>query len=182
MRTVEIGHIFKLGYKYTEALGVTVLGADGERVTPIMGSYGIGVERAMAAIVECHHDDAGIVWPVQVAPAVGGSVPVGRAGGGPSPAADLHDRLTEARIEPLLDDRDERPGVKFRDVELIGIPFRVTVGSQGLANGAVSWSSAPAFWSEVASTRSSTTSAPLVVLRLPRPSGRLTPPGPAPAR
>ena len=137
VRTVEIGHIFKLGYKFTEALGVSVLGPDGERITPIMGSYGIGVERAMAAVVECHHDEAGIVWPVQVAPFAVAIVPVGREDAVAKAADDLYDRLTEAGIETLFDDRDERPGVKFRDVELIGIPFRVTVGSRGLANGAV---------------------------------------------
>jgi prolyl-tRNA synthetase len=137
VRTVEIGHIFKLGYKFTQALGVSVLGPDGERITPIMGSYGIGVERAMAAIVECHHDESGIVWPVQVAPFAVAVVPVGREDTVAKAADDLADRLTEAGIETLLDDRDERPGVKFRDVELIGIPFRVTVGSRGLANGVV---------------------------------------------
>ena len=135
VRTVEIGHIFKLGYKFTEALGVSVLGPDGERITPIMGSYGIGVERAMAAIVECHHDGAGIVWPVQVAPFAVAIVPAGREDAVAKAADDLYDRLTRAGIETLLDDRDERPGVKFRDVELIGIPFRVTMGSRGLANG-----------------------------------------------
>jgi prolyl-tRNA synthetase len=138
VRVIEIGHIFKLGYKYTEALDVTVLGQDGTRVRPIMGSYGIGVERAMAAVVETHHDDLGIVWPVQVAPF---EVAVVLLNGDDSQtrktAETIYDQLGESRIDVILDDRDERPGVKFRDVELIGIPYRITVGSRGLANGTV---------------------------------------------
>ncbi len=136
IRTIEIGHIFKLGYKYTEALDVTVLGPDGTRVRPIMGSYGIGVERAMAAVVETHHDDLGIVWPVAIAPF---EVAIVLLNGDDSQtrktAEAIYDQLAESRIDVILDDRDERPGVKCRDVELIGIPYRVTVGSRGLANG-----------------------------------------------
>jgi prolyl-tRNA synthetase len=137
IRTVEIGHIFKLGAKFTEALGVTVLGPDGDRVRPIMGSYGIGVERAMAAVVECHHDEAGIVWPVAVAPFAVAIVPVGRDEAVTTTAARLYDELIAAGIEVVIDDRDERPGVKFRDVELVGIPVQVAVGSRGLAAGVV---------------------------------------------
>lgn len=136
LRTVEVGHIFKLGYKFTHALDVTVTGPDGIRVEPIMGSYGIGVERAMAAIVESHHDDAGIVWPLQVAPFAVVIVPIGREGDeATTKAEELYEQLTAERIETLIDDRDERPGVKFRDAELVGIPFQVTVGGRGLANG-----------------------------------------------
>jgi prolyl-tRNA synthetase len=138
LRAVEIGHIFKLGYKFTEALNITVLAPNGERVAPIMGSYGVGVERAMAAIVEQHHDEAGIVWPLAVAPFTVAIVPIGAAGDTASQKAEeLYEQLTTAGIEVLYDDRDERPGVKFRDVELIGIPFYVAVGSRGLAKGVV---------------------------------------------
>ncbi|MGR7001191.1 proline--tRNA ligase [Yinghuangia aomiensis] len=138
VRTVEVGHIFQLGTKYTEALGVTVLGPDGSRVTPVMGCYGIGVERAMAAIVEAHHDDAGIVWPVAVAPFEVAIVPIGGANEAvASVVGSLYDGLRAQRVDVVLDDRDERPGVKFRDIELVGIPYRITVGPRGLAEGRV---------------------------------------------
>ena len=135
---IEVGHIFKLGYKFTKAFGVTVLDASGERVHPIMGCYGIGVERAMAAIVESHHDDRGIVWPVAVAPF---SVVVTVAQSEDPEAAkageSVYEQLTAAGIEVIIDDRAERAGVKFRDAEITGIPFRVTVGKRGLADGTV---------------------------------------------
>jgi prolyl-tRNA synthetase len=138
VRTIEVGHIFKLGYKYTEALDVSVLGAGGERVTPIMGSYGIGVERAMAAIIETRNDDKGIIWPVQVAPFEVAVVLLNIDDDATRETAeDLYARLTADRIDVILDDRDQRPGAKFKDVELIGIPYRVTVGARGLANGTV---------------------------------------------
>jgi prolyl-tRNA synthetase len=137
-KAIEVGHIFKLGYKYADALGIEVLDASGERVPVIMGSYGIGVERAMAAIVECHHDDRGIIWPLSVAPfqvvivvAQSDDAGVGKA------AEDLYTRLLAAGVEVVLDDRDERAGVKFRDAELTGIPYRITVGRRGLADDSV---------------------------------------------
>jgi prolyl-tRNA synthetase len=135
---LEVGHIFKLGYKFTKAFGVTVLDASGERVHPIMGSYGIGVERAMAAIVECHHDERGIIWPVAVAPftvvvTVAQSEDLESAKAGES----VYEQLAAAGIEVIIDDRAERAGVKFRDAEITGIPFRVTVGKRGLADGTV---------------------------------------------
>ncbi|GAA2722250.1 proline--tRNA ligase [Actinocorallia aurantiaca] len=135
-RTVEVGHIFKLGYKYADALGIEVLDANGERARVIMGCYGIGVERAMAAIIECHHDDRGIIWPLSVAPfhvavvvAQSDDADTAKAG------EDLYARLTAAGVETIIDDRLERAGVKFRDAELVGIPLRVTVGKRGLAEG-----------------------------------------------
>jgi len=136
--TIEVGHIFKLGYKFTKAFGITVLDASGARVHPIMGCYGIGVERAMAAIVERHHDDRGIVWPVAVAPftvvvTVAQSEDPETAKAGDS----VYEQLAAAGIEVIIDDRAERAGVKFRDAELTGIPFRVTVGKRGLADGTV---------------------------------------------
>jgi prolyl-tRNA synthetase len=114
---------------------VTVLDPSGERVTPIMGCYGIGVERALAAVVESHHDDRGIVWPVSVAPfqvaiaQLGSTPPVAEA------AASLYEALRGKGVEVILDDRDERPGVKFSDLELVGIPYRVTVSARGLTAG-----------------------------------------------
>ena len=137
-RTLEVGHIFKLGRKYSEALGATVLDEHGDERTITMGSYGIGVGRAVAAIVEAHHDEHGMMWPVSVAP-YEVVITVLRPGDeGPRVAADeLYDALTSAGVDVLLDDRDERPGVKFADAELIGIPWRVTVGPRGLESGVV---------------------------------------------
>jgi prolyl-tRNA synthetase family II len=138
LRAIEVGHIFKLGSRYAEAFGLSVLGPDGEPVTPVMGCYGIGVERAMAAIVESHHDDAGIVWPLQVAPFVVAVVALNPADPEVArAAAEIRDRLEAGGVDVLVDDRDERPGVKFRDAELIGFPFRVTVGARDLAEGRV---------------------------------------------
>ncbi|MFK0194906.1 proline--tRNA ligase [Kitasatospora sp. NPDC090308] len=138
VRTVEVGHIFKLGYKYTEALGVTVLGQDGTAVKPIMGSYGIGIERAIAAIVEAHHDEKGIVWPAAVAPFEVAVVPIGKNDEQTAAVVDdLYAQLRAERIDVVLDDRDERPGVKFADIELVGIPYRITVGPRGLKEGTV---------------------------------------------
>ncbi|MFJ4679227.1 proline--tRNA ligase [Kitasatospora sp. NPDC088783] len=138
VRTVEVGHIFKLGYKYTEALGVTVLGQDGTAVKPIMGSYGIGIERAIAAIVEAHHDEKGIVWPAAVAPFEVAVVPIGKNDEQTAAVVDdLYAQLRAERIDVVLDDRDERPGVKFADIELVGIPYRITVGPRGLKEGVV---------------------------------------------
>ncbi|WP_377269969.1 proline--tRNA ligase [Peterkaempfera sp. SMS 1(5)a] len=138
VRTIEVGHIFKLGRKYTETLGVSVLGPEGDRVVPIMGSYGIGVERALAAVVETHHDEQGMVWPVAIAPFEVAVVVLGKGDVQVAEAAEtLYTELQRERVDVLLDDRDERPGVKFRDVELVGIPFRITVGARGLANGTV---------------------------------------------
>ena len=140
IRAIEVGHIFKLGRKYTTALGVSVLGPDGASIIPIMGSYGIGVERAMAAIAEVHHDDAGPgPGRCQVAPGRGdraAAVAEGR-GGARAAAEALYAELQAAGVDTLIDDRDERPGVKFRDAELIGIPCRVSVGSRDLADGVV---------------------------------------------
>ncbi|MFI5067963.1 MAG: proline--tRNA ligase, partial [Streptosporangiales bacterium] len=136
LAAIEIGHIFKLGYKYTKAFGVTVLDANGERVHPVMGSYGIGVERALASIVECHHDERGIVWPLAVAPF--SVVIVVAQSNDPEVAAAgeaLYEELTAAGVEVIIDDRAERAGVKFSDAELTGIPYRITVGKRGLAEG-----------------------------------------------
>ena len=138
IRAIEVGHIFKLGRKFTTALGVTVLGPDGSAIVPIMGSYGIGVERAMAVIAEVHHDDAGLVWPVQVAPIEVTVVTLSAKDEAVTTAAEsIYAELRAAGIEVVLDDRDERPGVKFKDAELTGIPVRISVGSRDLAEGMV---------------------------------------------
>jgi prolyl-tRNA synthetase len=138
VRAIEVGHIFKLGRKFTIAFGATVLGPDGSAIIPIMGSYGIGVERAMAAIAEVHHDDAGLKWPLQVAPAEVTVIMVSSKDEAVRAAAEsIYAELLAAGADVLIDDRDERPGVKFKDAELIGIPFRISVGSRDLADGLV---------------------------------------------
>jgi prolyl-tRNA synthetase family II len=138
LRAIEVGHIFKLGGKYTTVLGVSVLGQDGQSIIPLMGCYGIGVERAMAAIAEVHHDDAGLRWPVQVAPAEVTVVLLSPKDEQTRATAEsLYAQLLAAGVDTLIDDRDERPGVKYRDAELTGIPWRVSVGSRDLADGAV---------------------------------------------
>jgi prolyl-tRNA synthetase len=138
LRAMEVGHIFKLGYKYSDAFDVTVLDADGKKVKIIMGSYGIGVERAISAIVECHHDDKGIVWPMAVAPFQVAVVPAQSEDADTAKVGEqIYQQLLQAGIDVIIDDRAERAGVKFRDVELVGIPVRVTVGKRGLAEKVV---------------------------------------------
>jgi len=138
IKAIEAGHIFKLGRKYTTTLGVSVLGPDGAPIVPVMGCYGIGVERAMAVIAEVHHDDAGLVWPVAVAPAEVTVLTLSPQDEATVAAAEtLYAELRAAGVDTLIDDRDERPGVKFRDAELIGIPYRVSVGARDLAEGVV---------------------------------------------
>ena len=138
VQAIEVGHIFKLGRKYTTALGVSVLGPDGTAVVPIMGSYGIGVERAVAALAEVHHDDAGLTWPVQMAPVEATVILLStRDEAARSTAESLYRGLLAAGVDAAIDDREERPGVKFKDAELTGVPFRLTVGSRDLADGLV---------------------------------------------
>ena len=135
---IEAGHIFKLGTKFSEALGATVLDASGVTVPLVMGSYGIGVERNLAAAVEMNHDEQGIVWPVAIAPyEVVITVVKVDDEDTMTVANRLYDDLGSAGVDVLIDDRNERPGVKFADAELIGIPYRITVGPRGLADGVV---------------------------------------------
>jgi prolyl-tRNA synthetase len=137
-KTIELGHIFKLGTRYTEALGAGVLDENGKKVPIVMGSYGIGVQRAMASVVEGWHDDAGIVWPLSIAPFEVVITQVNAKDPETTDAAGaLYDALVAEGIEVLLDDRDERPGVKFKDADLIGIPYRINVGPKGLQEGKV---------------------------------------------
>jgi prolyl-tRNA synthetase len=134
---IEVGNIFKLGTDFTEKLGATYLAEDGSRRLIVMGSYGIGLGRAMACIVEAHHDDKGIVWPASVAPYAAHLVAlsasrdpaVGEAAEG------LYQRLTDAGVDVLYDDRDESPGVKLTDAELLGMPRIVTISPRSLAAG-----------------------------------------------
>jgi prolyl-tRNA synthetase len=136
IKGIEVGHIFKLGYKYTEAFNVTVSGPDGKPVRPIMGSYGIGVERAMATIVEAHHDERGIKWPVAVAPFEVDIVVAQQDDEAVAAAGErVYRGLSDAGVDVIIDDRAVRAGVKFSDAELVGIPFRITIGKRGLASG-----------------------------------------------
>ena len=132
-RGIEIGHIFQLGRRYTDAFGVDVLGADGKPVRLTMGCYGIGVSRAVAAIAEQHHDERGLIWPAAVAPADVHLVATGRDGQTEA-ALTLGAELAGAGLRVLVDDRPLSPGVKFTDAELIGIPRAVVVGRR-LADG-----------------------------------------------
>lgn len=128
-RGIEVGHIFKLGTKYSEALGCNFLDQAGNENPMIMGSYGIGVGRTLAAIIEQHYDEQGIIWPMEVAPYQAIVVPTNTTDETINRlAAQIHDDLEKRGVEVLLDDRDERPGVKFKDADLIGIPVRITVG------------------------------------------------------
>jgi len=128
---VEIGHIFKLGYKYSESMGARVLDRQGKEVTPIMGSYGIGIERILTAIVEQNNDENGFWLPPQVAPFEIVVVPTNVGDERiRTTAEDIAGRLKQAGFDVLLDDRDERPGVKFKDADLVGIPFRINVGKK----------------------------------------------------
>jgi len=136
---IEVGNIFKLGTDFTKALGATYLAEDGSRQLVIMGSYGIGLGRNVACIVEEHHDDKGIVWPREVAPYPAHLVALG-AGKDPAvgkAAEGLYQRLTDAGVEILYDDRDESPGVKFTDAELLGMPTILTISPRSLAAGGV---------------------------------------------
>lgn len=135
-RGIEIGHIFALGRKYAEALGLTVLDENGKAVTVTMGSYGIGVSRAVAALAETNHDDAGLAWPAGVAPAHVYLVAAGKDDAVRAECEELAADLHGQGVEVIYDDRNERPGVKFADAELIGVPIIVTVG-RSLADGVV---------------------------------------------
>lgn len=131
VKTIEIGHIFKLGYKYSESMGLRVLGEDGKEFAPIMGSYGIGIERVLTCAIELFHDKDGIVLPSSIAPFSVVITPVNYRDALQRETADLlYARCTAAGVDVLLDDRDERPGVKFKDADLIGVPYRITVGKK----------------------------------------------------
>ncbi len=137
-RGVEVGNIFQLGTKYTEALGGEFLDANGKAQPVIMGSYGIGVGRLLACIAEEHHDENGLIWPISIAPfQVMITLLAKGAGEAQTVAENLYADLRARGLEVLLDDRRENPGVKFNDADLLGIPVRLTVGDRGLKNGVV---------------------------------------------
>ncbi|MBT5139618.1 MAG: proline--tRNA ligase [Acidimicrobiaceae bacterium] len=138
VRCIEAGHIFKLGTKYAEALGAHVMDPNGTQCPLVMGSYGIGIERNVAAIAETYHDENGLNWPTTVAPFEAVITIVSLKDDASVTAAEaIYDELKAKRIDVLLDDRDARAGVKFADAELIGIPYRITIGPKALAEGEV---------------------------------------------
>jgi prolyl-tRNA synthetase len=140
-RGIEVGHVFALGTRYSQAMGATFLDLNGQPQAMEMGCYGIGVSRIVAAAIEQNNDERGIVWPAAMAPFSVAIAPVGydRSDAVRTTADHLHDELENAGVEVLLDDRGERPGVMFADLELIGIPHRVTVGERGLKDGKVEY-------------------------------------------
>jgi len=135
---LEIGHVFKLGTKYSKAMGATYLDEKGVEIPIIMGCYGIGINRIMAAAIEAGHDDNGIIWPLSLAPYQVSLIPlqVNKV-----EVMDLTKKLEQeleaAGVDVLTDDRDQRPGVKFKDVDLIGVPLRVVIGERGLKDGCI---------------------------------------------
>jgi len=137
-RGIEVGHIFYFGTKYSEPMKAVVNGPDGKDVTVHMGSYGIGPSRLVAALIEAHHDDNGIMWPEAVAPFRVGLINL-KSGDKLVDAAcdDLYDQLSRAGVDVLYDDRDERAGAKFASMDLIGIPYQIIIGPKGLADGQV---------------------------------------------
>jgi prolyl-tRNA synthetase len=139
VRGVEVGNIFKLGTKYSKAMGATFLDEKGESHPIVMGCYGIGTGRLIASVIEKSHDEHGIIWPISIAPyqvslvslATSKTPEVAEAADG------IYQQLVDAGVEVLYDDRDERAGVKFNDADLIGLPIRLTVGARGLKNKVV---------------------------------------------
>ena len=135
---IEVGHVFKLGTKYSEALGASWLDPQEKKHPIIMGCYGIGVTRIVAAIVETSRDEGGIIWPATVAPYTVELIPLNiKDETVMNTAGEIYDQLTAAGIDVLMDDRDQRPGFKFKDADLIGLPVRMVVGGKGLKNGIV---------------------------------------------
>jgi prolyl-tRNA synthetase len=141
LRGIEVGHVFALGNVYSTAMGATFLDAHGQPQVFEMGCYGIGVTRVVAAAIEQNHDARGIIWPQSMAPFTVAIAPIGydRSEAVKAVADRLHDELAAAGVEVLLDDRGERPGVMFADLELIGIPHRITIGDRGLKDGRVEY-------------------------------------------
>jgi prolyl-tRNA synthetase len=137
---VEVGNIFKLGTRYSEAMGCTFLDRDGTSKPVVMGSYGIGVGRLLACVAEEYNDERGLRWPITVAPFEVHLVSLAKAGESrevQETADNLYEMLGQARVEVLYDDRDATPGVKFADADLIGVPLRVTVSARSLERGGV---------------------------------------------
>jgi len=140
-RGIEVGHIFQLGSKYSEAMQASVLDPAGKAVTPLMGCYGIGVTRVVAAAIEQNHDEKGIVWPEPIAPFTVLLVTLNhtRSDAVRALADRVYAELTALGIDTLYDDRDARPGVKFADAELLGIPHCLVIGDRGIASGRIEY-------------------------------------------
>ena len=137
-RGIEVGHIFYFGTKYSEPLGATVTTPDGDKVPVHSGSYGIGVSRLVGAIIEASHDEAGIIWPESVTPFQVGLVNLKQGDTATDAACEaLYSDLAASGLDVLYNDRDERAGAKFATMELIGLPWRITVGPRGLKSGTV---------------------------------------------
>ena len=140
-RGIEVGHIFQLGRKYSEAMNAAVLDEQGKSAVMFMGCYGIGVTRVVAAAIEQNHDERGIVWPEPIAPFHVSLIPINlqKSERVRETAERLYGELQAAGLEVLYDDRDARPGVKFADDELLGIPHRIVVGDKGLERGVLEY-------------------------------------------
>jgi len=137
-KAIEIGHVFKLGTKYSDSMKATFLTPQGKPQSLIMGCYGIGLNRIVAAAIESHHDAAGIVWPAAIAPFAAIVISLDPRDEQVTATAErLHDELEKAGVDVLFDDRDERAGFKFKDADLIGVPVRLVVGKKSLAEGKV---------------------------------------------
>jgi len=136
-RGIEVGHVFMLGTKYSKAMGAMFLDPEGKECLAVMGCYGIGVSRLAAAAIEQHHDAKGILWPVSIAPFHVHLLPLSQSAAVSATAHTLYETLSQAGIEVLWDDRDERAGVKFNDAELIGAPYQLVIGEKGLVQGAI---------------------------------------------
>jgi prolyl-tRNA synthetase len=138
-RAIEVGHLFKLGTKYSKALNAVFLDESGKQQPAIMGSYGIGIARTMQAVIEQSHDKDGIIWPIAIAPYTVCLTPLAVAPGSPvmQVAEKIYAELTAKGVDVILDDRDERPGFKFKDSELVGFPIRLAIGEKSMAKGGV---------------------------------------------
>jgi len=139
-RGIEVGHVFKLGTKYSDSMNCVYLDEKGERQPMIMGCYGLGIGRTVASAIEQSHDADGIIWPIPIAPFEVVVTSIGKEDSVRAAAEDVYNKLREAGIDVLFDDRDERPGVKFKDADLIGFPLRMAIGAKSLANGQLEWS------------------------------------------
>ena len=136
-RGIEVSQVFQLGTKYSESMGATFTDEDGKEKPFLMGCYGVGVSRTMAAVIEQHNDENGIIWPVSVAPFEVSVIALDKKGDAFDEAGRIAEALAAAGIDVVFDDRAERPGVKFADNDLMGFPYQVIVGKRGLANGTV---------------------------------------------
>ena len=138
-RAIEVGHVFKLGTKYSEALGATFLDENGKSIPSIMGCYGIGVTRTLQAVIEQCHDESGVIWPTSVAPyeVCITALDVEPESEVMTLANRLYDELRAKGVDVILDDRPARPGIKFKDSELVGFPLRIGIGERSLAKGNV---------------------------------------------